>query len=162
MEYRSRLNYQPPHIENNNMTRVFKSGATRNPDNNKLDYEAFNSPVVDWYYAQYMHKHRFLEDGTMRDGDNWQKGFPLDVINKSLARHYKDYHLASRGYEVLENGDPVDIKDILCGIIFNCKAYLHEVLKDKKQIERNYEDNRGKQTSRKTRKDVQHKTTDDI
>lgn len=118
--------------------REFKTGANRNSDEGKLDYEAFNSPIVDWYYAQYMHKHRLLEDGTMRDGDNWQKGFPLDVIQKSLARHYKDFHLISRGYTVVENGDEHKIEDILCGIIFNCKAYLHEILKETKVVDRNY------------------------
>lgn len=124
----------------NNKKRTFKSGANRNSDDGKLDYEAFNSPIVDWAYAQYMHKHRLLEDGTMRDGDNWQKGFPPGVSNKSLARHYKDYHLISRGYTPMDNGEPVDIKDALCGIIFNCKEILHGLLKDKKIINRNYED----------------------
>lgn len=119
--------------------REFKSGANRNSDEGKLDYEAFNSPIVDWYYAQYMHSHRLLEDGTMRDGDNWQKGFPLEVIHKSLARHYKDYHLITRGYRVLEGDKEHFIKDILCGIIFNAKAHLHQLLKDEEVINRNYD-----------------------
>lgn len=119
------------------MTREFETGANRNSDHDKLDYEAFNSPLVDWYYAQYMHKHRKLEDGSMRPGDNWQKGFPIDVIHKSLARHYKDYHLTTRGVKVKEGGGEHDIKDILCGIIFNAKAHLHELLKDKTYVERN-------------------------
>lgn len=118
--------------------RVFKTGANRNSDEGKLDYEAFNHPLVDWYYAQYMHSHRKLEDGTLRDGDNWQKGFPPDVIQKSLARHYKDYHLVTHGIKVIEGGKEHDIKDILCGIIFNCKAHLLELLKDTKRVDRNY------------------------
>lgn len=119
--------------------REFKSGANRNSDDGKLDYEAFNSPIVDWYYAQYMHGHRVLEDGTLRDGDNWQKGFPIEVIHKSLARHYHDYHLTTRGIDVKENGQIHLIEDILCGIIFNAKAHLHELLKDRTVVNRNYE-----------------------
>lgn len=120
--------------------REFKSGANRNNDEGKLDYEGFNSPVVDWYYAQYMHGHRKLETGELRDSDNWQKGFPLEQIYKSLARHYKDYHLTTRGYDVIENGEVHDIKDILCGIIFNSKAHLHELLKNDKIVERNFQE----------------------
>lgn len=118
--------------------RQFQSGANRNSDIGKLDYEAFNAPIVDWYYAQYMHSHRKLEDGTLRDGDNWQKGFPIEVITKSLARHYKDYHLTTRGIKVLEKGKEMKLEDILCGIIFNAKAHLLELLKDRKEVERDF------------------------
>lgn len=121
-----------------NNKREFKTGANRNSDFGKLDYEAFNSPIVDWYYAQYMHSHRMLEDGTLRDGDNWQKGFPVEVITKCLARHYKDYHLTTRGIKVTEKGKEMKLEDILCGIIFNAKAHLLELLKDKKEVERDY------------------------
>ncbi len=118
--------------------REFKGGASRNSDEGKLEYDGFNSAVVDLYYAKYMHGHRFLEDGSLRDSDNWQNGFPLEVIHKSLARHYKDYHLTTTGYTVMENDKEHDIKDILCGIIFNAKAHLHELVKDDKIVERNY------------------------
>lgn len=113
--------------------REFKTGANRNSDHGKLDYEGFNSVLVDWMYAQYMHKHRLLEDGTYRDSDNWQKGFPKDVIAKSLVRHVMDFRLQHRGYRVVENGKPHSQEEILCGIIFNAKAYLHEILKEKMQ-----------------------------
>lgn len=119
--------------------RTAETGANRNSDEGKLDYEAFNSPIVDWYYAQYMHSHRLLEDGTFRDGDNWQKGFPDDWYHKSLARHYKDYHLTTRGIKVLEKGKEMKLEDILCGIIFNAKGHLHKLLKDKKEVERDFE-----------------------
>lgn len=136
--YKNALDEKEFYEKFNKATRQFKTGASRNSDTDKLDYEGFNSPIVNWYYAQYMHKHRLLEDGTLRDSDNWTRGFPISVIEKSLARHYQDYHLTTRGYDVMENGEKHDIKDVLCGIIFNAKAHLHELLKDDKIIERNY------------------------
>ena len=125
---------------NKHEKREFDTGASRNSADGKLEYDGFNSAPVDLYYAKYMHKHRFLEDGTMRSSDNWQKGFPIEVIQKSLGRHYKDYHLTTTGYTVMENGEAHDIKDILCGIIFNAKAHLHELVKHDKIVERNYKD----------------------
>ncbi len=56
--------------------REFISGATRNSEEGKLDYEGFLSPLALARYAQYMHRHRELEDGTLRASDNWQKGIP--------------------------------------------------------------------------------------
>ncbi|MDC1191156.1 hypothetical protein N8148_03040 [Gammaproteobacteria bacterium] len=122
------------------MNRKFKGGSNRNSADGKLDYEGFNSPIVDWAYAQYMHKHRFLEDGTFRDSDNWQNGGEdwLAELPKSLGRHYKDYHLTKRGYRVIENGKVHDLREILCGIIFNAKSELHELLKETKEVNRNY------------------------
>lgn len=120
--------------------REFLGGSTRNSSDGKLDYEGFNSPIVDWRYAQYMHSHRIMEDGSMRDSDNWQIGGKdwEAELPKSMYRHFMDYRLLERGYKVTENGKSIDMEDVLCGIIFNCKAKLHEMLKDKKQVERNY------------------------
>lgn len=99
--------------------REFESGATRNSDSNKLDYEGFLNPLVLQRYAQYMHKHTILEDGTRRESDNWQKGIPSEQCLKSLYRHLIELHLAHRGYEAKES-----IEDSLCAIIFNAMAYL--------------------------------------
>ena len=82
--------------------RTFKTGANRNSEDGKYDYEAFFSPLVLEGRAKYMHKHRFLEDGTMRDGDNWQKLFGEDhesVCMKSLMRHVMDLWLEHRGHK---------------------------------------------------------------
>jgi len=38
--------------------RTFASGATRDADDHKLDFEGFLSPFVLERYAQYMHKHQ--------------------------------------------------------------------------------------------------------
>ena len=120
--------------------RRFNGGSTRNGNDNKMDYEGFNSSIVDLAYAKYMHAHRFLEDGSMRDSDNWQKGGKdwEAELPKSMFRHFQDYRLMERGYKVTENGEELHMEEVLCGIIFNAKSKLHEMLKDTKTVERNY------------------------
>ena len=104
--------------------REFKTGANRNNDTGKLDYEGFLSPIALQEYAKYMHRHRLLEDGTMRDSDNWQLGIPKQEYVKSLLRHTMDLWLENRGYQSREGKI-----DALCGILFNAFGYLHEELK---------------------------------
>jgi len=119
----------PPHCFVMPNKRTFGSGATRQDDTEKLDYEGFNSPLVKKRFAQYMHKNRHLPDGSLRDSDNWQKGIPFPAYAKSLNRHFEDFHLIHRGYpdEARE-----DIEEALCGIIFNAQGYLFEILKAKR------------------------------
>ena len=106
--------------------RVFGSGATRDSDAGKLDYEGFLSPLVLQRFGRYMHQHRVLPDGTLRDSDNWQKGIPLKEYMKSLIRHARDVWALHRGF----SGDATqDIEDALCGVLFNAQGYLHERLK---------------------------------
>lgn len=108
--------------------RKFASGAYRNSDAGKLEYEGFLSPIVLQRFAEYMHQHRFLEDGTMRDSDNWQQGIPRDVYMNSLWRHFMDLWLHHRNH----NKNAVeDIETALCAIMFNTMGYLYEVLKEK-------------------------------
>lgn len=102
--------------------RVFDGGATRDAEDAKLDYEAFLSPIVLERYAIYMHKHRVLPNGQLRDGDNWQKGIPKDVYMKSAFRHFHSLWKAHRGYPTDE-----DIEESLCALIFNAMGYLHEL-----------------------------------
>jgi hypothetical protein len=109
-----------------NKVRVFKSGATRDTDESKLDYEGFESPLVMKRYAEYMNKHRHQSDGTLRDSDNWQKGIPLEVYMKSGFRHFLDWWMFHRGYEGRD-----DLEEALCALLFNTKGYLHELLKAK-------------------------------
>lgn len=106
--------------------RVFETGATRNVDNNKLDYEGFLSPLALERYAQYLHKHRFQADGKIRESDNWQKGIPFNVYMKSLWRHFMDLWKLHRGFRADE-----DIEEALCAILFNAQGYLHEYLKNR-------------------------------
>src|SRR5438105_8194950 len=95
------------------ITRSFDSGATRNDDSEQLDYEGFISPVALKMYAEYMHKHRYQKDGSVRASDNWQKGIPATSYLKSLVRHTMHAWLEGRGYESREG-----MVDALCGIIF--------------------------------------------
>lgn len=108
--------------------REFESGATRDTDTGKLDYEGFLSPAVLECYAQYMHKHRVQTDGSLRASDNWQKGMPFEVYMKSLWRHFKDVWSEHRGL-----GSQDGLKDALCGVLFNTMGYLHETLKKERE-----------------------------
>lgn len=114
-------------IEIKNGMRDFGTGATRNVDTNKYDYEAFLSPLVVEAYGAYMNENRHLPDGTLRDGDNWQKGIPLNQYMKSGWRHFFDWWSWHRGFkEKAKEG----IVYALCGVIFNASGYLHEILKE--------------------------------
>lgn len=104
--------------------RTFPTGATRDSDDGKLDYEGFLSPLVLERYAEYMHAHRVQADGTLRDSDNWQKGIPKDAYMKSLWRHFMDVWKMHRGV-----GDPAHLQDALCAVLFNAMGYLHEELR---------------------------------
>lgn len=104
--------------------RTFETGATRDQDANKPDFEGFLSPLVLDRYAEYMHKHRKQVDGTLRDSDNWQKGIPLAAYMKSGWRHFRDWWKEHRGYRTNEG-----LEEALCALIFNASGYLHEVLR---------------------------------
>ena len=111
--------------------REFNTGATRNSDEGKFDYEGFISPLVLERYAQYMNKHRKQADGKLRDSDNWQKGFGdkhLDVCMKSAWRHFVDWWKQHRGYQGQDT-----LEDSLCALLFNVQAYLFKILKDKQE-----------------------------
>jgi hypothetical protein len=110
----------------NLIMRTFKSGATRNNDDDKYDYEGFLSPLVLERFAKYMHQHRLQADGKLRDSDNWQKGISLESYAKSGWRHFFSWWKAHRGYEA------EDIEDSLCALLFNVQGYLHERLKNDK------------------------------
>ena len=119
------------------MIRKFTSGANRNTDDGKLDYEGFNNPLVDLSFAKYMNHHRKLEDGTLRDSDNWQKGIPRAELIKSFVRHSQDIKLIIRGYKVMENGKEVTLEEAINGAKFNLNALQLENLKDTKIVNRN-------------------------
>jgi len=106
--------------------RTFKTGATRDSDETKFDYEGFLSPLVIERFGEYMHQHRQQKDGKLRDSDNWQKGIPKTAYIKSGWRHFFSWWKAHRGYKTEE-----DIEDSLCALLFNVQGYLHEHLKEK-------------------------------
>lgn len=110
--------------------RTFATGATRDKDEHKYDYEGFLSPLVIRRYGEYMHKHRLQPDGKLRDSDNWQKGMTFTAYAKSLWRHFFDVWTIHRGYEARDfTGAVVNLEDALCGILFNTMGFMHELLK---------------------------------
>lgn len=104
--------------------RQFESGANRNSDEGKLDFEGFLSPTVLEAYAVYMNSNRKLENGDIRDSDNWQKGIPRDAYMKSMWRHFMDVWKDHRGLSTKED----EITN-LCALLFNVSGLLHEKLK---------------------------------
>jgi hypothetical protein len=109
----------------------FETGATRNRDENKFDYEGFLSPRVIERYGEYMNSHRLQKDGTRRDSDNWQLGIPIPRYMKSLWRHFFDVWKLHRGLTASDpdSGKAVDLETALCGVIFNASGMLHETIK---------------------------------
>ena len=116
-------------VKDDGLVRTFESGANRNSDDGKYDYEGFYNPLVIEAFGKYMHKHRHLSDGSMRDSDNWQKTFGdkhYDVCIKSAWRHFLDIWMEHRGYK---SRDGID--EAICGLLFNIQAYYFKILKDR-------------------------------
>ena len=110
--------------------RTFATGATRDTNEDKPDYEGFLSPLVLVRYGEFMLKHQKQSDGTLRDSDNWQKGMPQDVSMKSGFRHFMDWWGMHRTQRfVLSYPSKVAFEDALCALMFNVMGYLHEHLK---------------------------------
>ncbi len=128
------LDKDKPQKENKKSMRQFDTGATRDTDLDKLDFEGFLSPLVIKRYAEYLNEHRVQADGNLRDSDNWQQGIPIKVYMKSKWRHFVDCWMIFRGYGPVR--DPKDnhiitMEEALCGEIFNASGHLHELLKEK-------------------------------
>jgi hypothetical protein len=104
--------------------RTFDTGATRDTDEGKLDFEGFLSPIALERFAEYMHKHRRQSDGSLRDSDNWQKGIPVPQYMKSLWRHFFAVWKGYRSGRISE--------DDLCAMLFNAMGMLHEIMKQAK------------------------------
>lgn len=98
--------------------RVFETGATRDSDDSKLDYDGFLSPEVLTCYAQYMHEHRKQSDGQLRSSDNWKKGIPKEQYMKSMWRHFMSVWTNNTNKEVK--------REEICALLFNVMGYLHE------------------------------------
>lgn len=107
---------------------TFDTGATRSADTDKIDYEGFLSPLVLERFGQYMLKHQYQADGSLRSSDNWQKGIPLKNYMKSMWRHFMSVWKSHRGSPSVDG-----LEDDLCGLLFNVQGYMHEVLKNKRE-----------------------------
>jgi hypothetical protein len=101
--------------------RVFETGATRDSDETKPDYEGYLSPLVIEEFGRYMTRHRLQADGSLRASDNWQKGIPADAYMKSMWRHF---FAVWKGHR---QGAP-SVEDLM-GLLFNVQGYTHELLK---------------------------------
>lgn len=103
--------------------REFPSGANRDSEVNKPDYEGCLSPIVLRRFAEYMAECRTMRDGSTRDSDNWQKGMPKKTYLKSLLRHVIELWSINRGW-----ADHAREEDAVCAVIFNAMGYLFENL----------------------------------
>lgn len=112
--------------------RIFDTGATRDEDHVKNDYEGFISPLVIESFGNYMTKHGLQKDGQLRDSDNWQKGIPQDVYMKSMWRHFLDVWKLHRGYIVEKDGHIWTKEEALNALLFNVMGMQHENLKQPK------------------------------
>lgn len=108
--------------------RTFGTGATRDTDEGKPDYEGYLSPAVLAAFGRYMLRHSTQPDGQVRASDNWQKGIPLPAYMKSAFRHFVDWWTIHRNDRQPVNA--VDVEEAVCALIFNACGYLHEHLKD--------------------------------
>jgi hypothetical protein len=107
------------------VVRTFETGANRDTDEGKLDYEGFISPFAWHRFGQYMLSCQYLKDGTLRSSDNWQKGIPVSAYMKSLLRHVIELWTQYRT-------DPASIsEETLCATLFNAQGILHETLKER-------------------------------
>jgi hypothetical protein len=110
--------------------RIFDTGATRDADIDKYDYEGFLSPHVVRRFGAYMHKHRVQPDGGLRDSDNWQRGIPQDQYMKSAFRHFVEWWNLHRD----PSATTQDKQEALCAMLFNVMGYLHEELKTIREL----------------------------
>jgi len=105
--------------------REFASGAIRDDDKEKLDFEGCLSPLALEAFAQYMLDNTIQKDGNERTSDNWQKGFSKECYMKSMWRHFFMAWKIHRGWV---KGCMVTT---LCALLFNVQGMLHEILKEK-------------------------------
>jgi hypothetical protein len=113
--------------------RTFETGATRDTDNGKLDYEGFLHPDVLERFAEYMHENRIQADGGLRTADNWQKGIPRKEYMKSAWRHFHEWWKLHRLEMLLESESLPprlrdDMEDALCAMMFNTMGYMFELM----------------------------------
>ena len=116
--------------------RQFDTGAYRDTDDTKLDFEACFSPIVLERYAQYIASKRKVptfKDNGVRPDDNWQMGIPKESYMKSRLRHIVASWKLHRGFDVYdEKGNKIDLIESLCAEMFNLQGHLFELLKEKK------------------------------
>jgi hypothetical protein len=114
--------------------RLFPTGATRSASTGKHEYARFMDPLVIRAFGAYMTKHRVQPDGSTRAPDNWKAGIPRQAYMDSLWRHLMDLwelHTYGTGVDHV-TGQPLDLVETLCAVLFNGFGFLFEVLKDRR------------------------------
>ena len=114
-------------VRDDGQVREFETGASRGTKEGKLCYSGFFSPLVVRRVAEYMHKHRRMEDGSLREPDNWQKGMPVEEYMDSMWRHFFDVWANQRGWGEFVSSE-TDLEESLCALFFNVQGMLHEVI----------------------------------
>jgi len=104
--------------------RTFDTGATRDTEAGKLDFDGFLSVEALERYAEYLNGHRTMSDGSTRASDNWKNGIPLDVYMKSAWRHFFAWWKLYRS----PPSSAEEIEEAICGLLFNANGFLHEFL----------------------------------
>jgi len=112
-------------------TREFESGAIRDNNTDKLDYDEATHPLVEMSFGEFMHGHTYLRDGTRRPADNWQKGIPRKEYMKSMKRHMMDAWALHHDIVVKDrtDGHLVTLEEALNAMKFNINGYILELLK---------------------------------
>jgi hypothetical protein len=119
--------------------RTFSTGACRDADKDKPEYCGFTSWEVLVRFGEYMHKNRFMKDGSRRDSDNWKKGIPRKVYMESLYRHWVDFMALADAEKLGTENDPNyeamfddsvrdSMEEALCAMFFNVQGLLYELL----------------------------------
>lgn len=119
-------------MKDNGLLRKSDTGAIRNSDVDKINYQGALSPLVLEAYGAYIQKHSLLPDGTRRNNKNWQNLFGTheehrQVCIESAWRHFLDVLMEHDGYE---SRDGID--EALGGLMFNIQAYWFSLLKEGK------------------------------
>lgn len=114
-----------PLVVDREEVKEYDTGATRG-GGKKPSHIAYNSPLADVCFGEYMMKHEKQSDGEQRDPGNWKLGMPLNDYAESHQRHSIDFRLILDGFEARDNAT---LKDTLCAMRFNIDGYLHELIK---------------------------------
>ena len=96
--------------------RKFSTGAVRDVVDEKLRFNMYNSPLVEYRFAKYM-----LANAKKYGEGNWKKGIPKEVYLESLLRHVMALWLKE------ECGiDDGTSSDHASGVRFNIDGFMQE------------------------------------
>jgi hypothetical protein len=89
--------------------RKWDNGALRDSGDGKYDFFGFRHPLLEQSFGHYMNDHRKMPDGTIRDANNWWKGWGREISLQSMIRHVEDLTAIQAGYIVLEYRDEMGV-----------------------------------------------------